>query len=256
MQRLILIPIVQLIALHAAVPARADADPARYQRCVLQVKANAQAALEAARSWESEGGSTPAAHCAALAFLAMGHAADAAARLRDLADNDRTIGKELRADLYDEAGNAWLVAEQPDRAISALSSAIKLTSEVNLPARTAATYYSDRARALTLVGDNVGARRDLNHSIALAPTAAALTLRARIKRESKDLAGAANDIARALSLDGSFAEAYLERGRLEVGHGQRNAARQDFLKAAMAQEGPIREEAQREMQALDMKIGG
>jgi len=256
MPRYNLILAILSLAILAAPRAHAeDSDAARYQRCVLQVAQNAQAALEAARSWSREGGGAPASHCEALAFLALGHAADGAAILQELAYGSAELTDTLKADLFDEAGNAWLVAEEPARAVSAFSSAIDLASAGNLPASASATYYSDRARALILFGNRKAARGDLDRSIALAPSAAALTLRARIKRETKDWAGAANDIARALALDANFAEAFLERGRLGVLQGNIKAARQDFLKAAMLQkDGPITEEARREMEAMDVKV--
>ena len=238
----------------SAAQADTNADAAHYQRCVLQVAQNPSAALEAAKSWEAEAGGGPAGHCEALALLALKRPADAAARLEALAIAPGDYDVALRADLYAQAGNAWLVAEKPDKAIDALGSAINRASSTSIAASTLALYYSDRARAHLLRGERVEAQSDLDRSIALSPTALALTLHARVRREAKDGKGAAADLSRALALDPNFAEAFLERGRLSAMNGNTKAARADFLKVVMMEkDSNVADAARQEIQALDVK---
>ena len=239
----------------AAGAAEPNADAAHYQRCILQVAQNPSAALEAAKSWEAEDGGGPAGHCEALALLALKRPADAAARLEALAIAPGDYDTTLRADLFAQAGNAWLVAEKPDKAIDDLNAAIERAQSTRIGSAKFALYYSDRARARLLRDERVEAQGDLDHSIALMPTALALTLHARVRREAKDGKTAAVDLSRALVLDPNFAEAYLERGRLSAMNGNAKAARADFLKAAMMEKnGNVADAARLEIQALDVKV--
>ena len=238
----------------AALAADEKADAAHYQRCVLQVAQSPSAALEAAKSWQAEDGGAPAGHCEALALLALKRPTDAATRLEALAIAPGDYDGALRADLYAQAGNAWLVAEKPDKAIDALSSAIERAQNTSISSSALALYYSDRARAHLLRNERIEAQSDLDHSIALAPTALALTLHARVRREARDGKTAAADLSRALALDPNFAEAYLERGRLTAMTGNAKAARADFLKSAMMEkDGDVADAARQEIQALDVK---
>lgn len=238
----------------AAFGAEISADAAHYQRCVLQVAQNPSAALEAAQSWEAQDGGGPAGHCEALALLALKRPDDAAVRLEALAIAPGDYDTSLRADLYAQAGNAWLVAGKPDKAMDDLSSAIARASEASIAANTLAIYYCDRARAQLLRNERVEALSDLDRSIALAPTALALTLHARLRRQAKDGRGATADLSRALALDPDFTEAILERGRLAAMNGDAKSARADFLKVVtMEKDGDLADAARQEIAALDVK---
>lgn len=254
LRALILIPVFAFGA-GAALGADMNADAAHYQRCVLQVAQNASAALEAAKSWEAEEGGGPAGHCEALALLALKQPADAATRLEALAIAPGDYDAVLRADLYAQAGNAWLLDEKPDKALDDLSTAIDRASNARPAANIMALYYCDRARAHLLRSERVEARSDLDHSIALSPTALALTLHAQVLREMKDGRGAIADLSRALLLDPNFTQAILERGRLAAMNGDVKTARADFLKVAMTEkEGDLADAARQEIQALDVEL--
>ncbi len=248
--------VLPLIALGTApaLGAEMSRDAAHYQRCILQVAQNPSAALEAAQSWEAQDGGGPAGHCEALALLALQRPGDAATRLEALAIAPGDYDGALRADLYAQAGNAWLIAQKPDKAIDDLTSAIGRASDAQITAAKLALYYCDRARAHLLRNERVEARSDLDHSIALSPTALALTLHARVLREARDGRGATADLSRALSLEPNFAEAILERGRLAAMNGDAKAARADFLKVVMMKkDSDIADAARQEIQALDVK---
>lgn len=224
----------------------------RYQRCIAQISYNAKAAMEAALAWRTESDDAPARHCLALALFAMGHAKEAALEFEKVATMRGTHDDNLRADILDQAGNAWIVAGDGARALADLEAAIELANLAQLPARTKALYQLDRARALMLLGQNTKARSALDSSIAQKPTPVAYTLRARIKREARDFSAASADIRWALKLDKDYAEAYFERGKMRLQQADSAAARDDFLQAALLSEAdsPLQRAAQREIEKL------
>jgi tetratricopeptide (TPR) repeat protein len=232
-----------------------DTDAARYQRCLMQIHDNAQAAMEAALSWIGDGGGAPAKHCLSLALLAMGNVSDAARGLESLATGRGDYGNDLRAEMLDQAGNAWLIDENAASAISDFSAAIDLATRAKLSLPTRAQFLTDRARAHLLGGDKKSALADLNMAIALQPTAMSLTLRARLERRAHDRSRAARDLVVALSLDPTYPDAFLERGRLRLDEGSIDAARRDFLQASLlAKKGPIAEAAQNEIASIDVHM--
>ena len=87
----------------------------RYQRCIDLTKRNAQGAYNQALAWHSVGGGTAADHCAALALVQLGRYAEAAPKLDTLAQGAGLRPAE-RSQLFDQAGNMWLLAEMPQQA--------------------------------------------------------------------------------------------------------------------------------------------
>jgi hypothetical protein len=227
-------------------------DAARYKRCLAQVPLNAQAALESALEWMSAGGGAPAKHCHALALMAVGQPAEAATRLEALAKSRGAFDDALRQQILDQAGNAWLIAGNAQAAVADFTAALELARAAKLGAAAQATALGDRARAQILDGKLKEARADLDAAIGLMATPAALVTRARLERQTNELGAAHTDIARALKLDAKFTEAFLERGRLRLLARDPNAARQDFVQASLVA-GPIADEAQRELEKLDVK---
>jgi hypothetical protein len=229
-------------------------DAARYTRCLGQVPLNAQDALESALKWIGEGGGAPAKHCHALALMAVGQPAEAATRLEALAKARGAFGDALRQQILDQAGNAWLIAGNVQAAVADFTAALELARLAKLGPAAQATALGDRARAQILAGKLKEARADLGAAIGLMATPATLVTRARLERQEDEIGVAHADIARALKLDAKFAEAFLERGRLRLLARDPNAARQDFVQASLlAGTGPIADEAQRELEKLDVK---
>ncbi len=87
----------------------------RYQQCVGMTKTNAQAAYNQALAWHSAGGGAGAEHCEALALMQLQRYAEAAPLL-DTLGQDKELQNSMRAQLFDQAGNAWLLAENAGRA--------------------------------------------------------------------------------------------------------------------------------------------
>ncbi len=229
----IVVPSLVLAALLAASPAVA-AQPSplddtslpgvnRYERCLELVKKNARAADAAAEAWhDSGGGGAAALHCAALALVSLHRYFEAAAKL-DIAALDRKAGaNDLRVLLFDQAGNAWLLAGQPQKAEASLTAGLALAPKDG-------DLLFDRARARAARNAWSGAEADLS---ALLDTdsnrADALVLRASARHAEGRKAEANADIARALEVYPGYPEALVERGAMKYEAGDAIGARADW----------------------------
>ena len=89
-----------------AAPRNAEADAATYDRCLKLAKQNPGAAQSLAQAWHERGGAHPADHCAAVALFGLKRYKEAATRLEVLAQAMATAPAGLRADVFDQAGQA------------------------------------------------------------------------------------------------------------------------------------------------------
>ena len=78
------------------------------------------------QSWLGRGGAHPADHCAAVALITLGKYKEGATRLQALAQAMTTAPAALRAEVLDQAGQAWLLAGDPVRAYAAAGEAVAL----------------------------------------------------------------------------------------------------------------------------------
>lgn len=153
-------------AAQAAVPGPREAPEERYRRCAEQVRANPGFAVETANAWLLQGGSLYARQCLGLAYVAL-ERWEPAASLFEQAANDVPAGQgALRADLFVQAGNAWIAAGQPTKAVLALDQALAAST---LADELRGEVHLDRARALVALNDLAGARRDLDRALQLVP---------------------------------------------------------------------------------------
>src|SRR5580765_5260313 len=81
-----------------------------YQRCLADSSANPGLALADAEAWAKAGGGVPAQHCAALAFVTLKRYPEAGTRLDKVAGGPDRLDVDFRVALFDQAGNAWLLA--------------------------------------------------------------------------------------------------------------------------------------------------
>src|SRR4051812_17093095 len=88
----------------------AEADAATYERCIKLAKQDPPAAQSLAQAWHERGGAHPADHCAAVALIGLRQYKEAATRLEALSQAMKTAPPGLRADVLDQAGQAWLLA--------------------------------------------------------------------------------------------------------------------------------------------------
>lgn len=226
----------------ASEPARLGSGP-DYERCLDLLRTDPGEALLYADGWEAAGGGEGARHCAALSMLALGETERGAERLEDLA---RRSGADAaaRAAVFAEAGSAWTLAGEPDRAFAAATMALTLAPDDP-------GLVLDRALALGATGRYAEALEDLDRAVALDPSRAdAWVLRGAAKRQLGRVEDAERDVAHALSLAPDNAEALLERGALRRTKGDVRGARADWERAARS--APASEAAELARRNLDL----
>lgn len=201
---------------------RADAK-LRYQDCLSLANLNPTAALGVAAEWSKAKGGAPADHCLAMALVELKRYPEAATRLDALG---RAAGMgNLRASVFDQAGNAWMLAGNAARAASSFSAALALSAND-------ADLYADLARAKAMQKAWSEAESDLNAALALQPGRADfLILRASALEAQGKMKEARDDVDAALKLRPNSAEALVQRGEIERAAGDVAGARRDFQAA-------------------------
>jgi tetratricopeptide (TPR) repeat protein len=215
------------VAAHSAEPAppagsSAEDNAATYAYCLKLAKVDAAAAQRLAAEWRARGGAHPADHCAAVALIDMGKYREGATRLDELARAMVRAPAELRAEVLDQAGQAYLLAGDPGRAYTSAGEAVALR-----PADP--ELRIDRAEAAAAAGQFDRAIGDLDFVLAADPNRAdALVYRAAADRTLDRLGAALADIERALAQAPDSAAALLERGNIRRLIGDPDGARRDW----------------------------
>jgi tetratricopeptide (TPR) repeat protein len=245
-----LVPVV-LVSVFASVPAWAAtniiqraSDKLRYDDCLSQAGLNAPMAFASATKWISERGGAPAEHCAAVALVGMKRYDEGASRLDSLGQAPG-MGA-LRPQLFDQAGNAWMLAGDTGKAVASFQSALALSaSDPDL--------YADLARAQAMDDDWPAVESDLNAALAIQPRRPdLLVLRASARDAQNRFADARSDAEAALQIAPRSPDALVERGSIERDMGELKTARADFLAAmTLNPSGETRDAAQRNLAALD-----
>ncbi len=96
---------------------RPHRERSRYERCLTLTKEQcAQCGRKrCGRLAHTAGGGAAALHCEALALTALHRYGDAAVKLDQAAIIAPSGQRDLRIALYDQAGNAWLLAGNPEK---------------------------------------------------------------------------------------------------------------------------------------------
>lgn len=193
----------------------------RYERCLSLTQRNASLALGAAIAWQGSGGDGAAGHCSALALVALRRYPEAGAKLDQLGHEN--VGNPAeRAALFDQAGNAWLLARRGPEAVASFSSALALSPRDP-------DFLADRARAAALLGDWKAAEADLTAALSSdASRADFLVLRASARHALGQKAQALADLEQALRIVPNYPEALVERGAVKLESGDTNGARADW----------------------------
>jgi len=198
-----------------------------YSACLDEIENDADNAWEMARMWGDLGGGAEADHCAALALLELGHYGDAAERLEMVARRNGAGSAAERAAIFNQSGNAWLLAGRPDKAQSAFSSALRLSP------RDVASW-TDRARAWALKEDWEGAESDLTSALVFDQRKPEIyVLRASARSAQGKSEAAKSDIDTALLLDPDFPDALVDRGAMKLAQGDENGARADWVRVLL-----------------------
>ena len=203
-------------------------------------------AFTQAVQWRTRGGGLPAEHCEGLALLNLRQYEEAAKRFHDVAAGSTAAPLELRIEAYDNAAQAWMLANQPKNAKAEFDTALKLDPKnVDL--------LIGRGQASGLAGDYWAALDDLNAALDIdSKRADALVLRAASYRRVKAEDLAMDDVNRAIALDPEFPDAYVERGILMAIKGDYDGAARDWKKVIeMAPDTFLSEQAKRNLQELE-----
>lgn len=201
----------------------------RLAACLAEANKTPEAGIAAAQAWARDGGGAYAAHC-------HGYALGKAERWKEAADAFEGgaaiagLDTMTRARLWGQAGNAALIGGDAARAGRALDHAL----EQPLP-RTLSTgeIHLDRARARVALGDQPGARADLDQAVQLAGTdPLSWLLSATLARRMHDLPLARAHIEEAAKRARNDAAIALEQGVIYALSGDRDdAARAAFERA-------------------------
>ncbi|MCG8505966.1 MAG: hypothetical protein MI755_15280 [Sphingomonadales bacterium] len=235
-------------------PKQEDAGPEfteaeRYAACIRLAGATPEATLDQALAWRDRGASAAASHCVAIIYIALDRHREAAEALeaiaeevrrgRGLPDEDAPAPEErppLIADLYGQAGNAWLMAGDPAKAENAFTQAV-----TEVPERLGdgmVEFLIDRARARGQAGAYRDALKDLDRAQLMAPERADIFIyRAAAFRGLDDLPAAAADVENALRLSPDQVDALLERANVRHLTEDYDGAREDWLKILELQPG-------------------
>jgi tetratricopeptide (TPR) repeat protein len=232
-------------------PRNAEADAATYDRCLKLAKQNPGAAQSLAQTWHERGGAHPAEHCAAVALVGLKRYKEAATRLEALAQAMTTAPAGLRADVFDQAGQAWLLAGDVVRAYAAAGQALSLQPND-------AELLLDRAEAAASAGYYDRAVADLDHVLKADPSRVeALIYRASANRALNRLDAALADVEKALALTPNSVPALLERGNIRRLKGDLNGAREDWERISRLAPGSQTDMAARaNIERLELKDQG
>jgi tetratricopeptide (TPR) repeat protein len=220
----------------------------QYTACMNLAKTRPREAYASANTWYDRGGDQAAQHCAAIALFGMGDYVEAANRLDRLANAQAGARNKIRGELYAQAGQAWLAANYPDKALVSQSNAISLDPN-------SVDFLIDRAVTYAGIDRLADALRDLNKVLQLAPRKhEALTLRATVLRLGKQAEKAAADIDLAIKANPDYPEAYLERG-LQRKATQPQLAREDFVKVLrlVPEQSDLAAQARKQLEGSDLK---
>ena len=209
-----------------ATPRSVAGDQAAYEHCMNLAKSDPGAARDLAERWQSRGGSHPADHCYAVALVGLKQYKEGATKLEALAQAMIHAPNSLRADVLDQAAQAWLLAGDPSRAYATDTAALNL-----LPGDP--DILVDRAEAAGSEGLYDKAVEDLDRVLTADPNRVdALIYRASAYRELAKLDLALADIDKAVGLAPKSAPALLERGDIRRLKGDVNGARRDWVRVS------------------------
>ncbi|APH56516.1 Tetratricopeptide repeat family protein [Granulibacter bethesdensis] len=195
------------------------AQGADYDRCLSMLTTDPSGAYQMAENWKT--GGDGAAHCAALAEIALGNAETGARMLETLGTTSKAPAI-ARASIFGQADQAWIIAGNTQKALEAASHALALAPDDP-------DLLIDRAVAFATLEHFKEAIADLNHALDIdSRRTDALVYRAASLRRLDKPDQAADDIARALDQDPDNVDALLERGILRQRQGNEDGARQDW----------------------------
>ena len=187
------------------------------------VERDPSGALDSAVEWERQGGGDAARHCKALALIRTGDVEGGALELERVAEAMPQMKAPMAAKLFAQAGQAWIRAGNPQRALYSQNQGLKLNpQDVDLLVDRALTYGSS--------GMYFEALDDLNAAVDLSPNEPDIyAMRAAAYRQLENPDLALDNVEQALKISPSHPGALLERGYLRRAQGDLVGARSDWL---------------------------
>jgi tetratricopeptide (TPR) repeat protein len=193
-----------------------------YNECMDLARAEPLKALPVAEKWHANGGGLAARHCVATAMYGAGRYVQAAAQFEAIARDMGMDRPGLRAELWAQAGQAFMEAGLPEKAAEVQGKALELKS--NDP-----DLWVDRALSFAALKTWPRAISDLDRALALRPNDVdTLVLRAAAWRNAGNAGRALEDANRALKVAPGHSEALLERGFAYLARSDRASANVDF----------------------------
>jgi tetratricopeptide (TPR) repeat protein len=241
-------PVKPYVPPSRTAPRDATGDEAMYDKCMALTKSDPGAARDLAERWQSRGGAHPADHCYAISLVELKQYKEGATRLETLAKAMIHAPASLRAEVLDQAAQAWLLASDPARAYAADTAALDMLP--NDP-----DILIDRAEAAGSEGWYDKAVPDLDRVLKADPgRVTALVYRATAYRQLDRLDEATADIDRAVKLAPDSPAALLERGDIRRLKGDLNGARQDWVRVSELAPGSEADtEAKTNIERLELK---
>lgn len=188
-----------------------DAPAARHEACLDMIARDAQVAHEEALAWRYQGGGWPAEHCVSLALIALGHAEPGATRLRAAAEGAVSASDLSRAIMFGQAGDGFLEAEAPAKALAAFERGASLAPDdagLQRGIAEAALALEQNELALTAADAAVAGAVEPEDQLK------ALRLRAEARFASAAYQDAMDDVAAARVLAPDDIDLLLLRGRI------------------------------------------
>lgn len=195
-----------------------------YNECMNLARSEPLKALPLAEKWHGEGGGLAARHCVAVAMFQAGRYVQAAMQFESIARDMGSDRPDLRAELWGQAGQAFLEAGAADKAAEAQSRALEIKAKDP-------DLWVDRGLSYAAMLAWPRAISDFDRALSLRPNnVEILVLRAAAWRNAGNPTRALDDAARALKIAPDHSEALLERGLANLARGERSEANNDFNK--------------------------
>lgn len=215
-----------IAALLALAVAQGAINPAG---CAALSRSDPAAAEAAAHRWRVDGGGHEAEACLGLALSGQERWREAAETFEAAARAAGAAGDVSAPDLWAQAGNGWLAADEPTRAMQAFEAAL---APGTLAPELAGEIHLDRARALVALGNDSAARTEIDRGLELVPADPfGWYLSAALARRAGDSGRASADIARALALAETDADIQLLAGTIAGERGDMDEARARYARA-------------------------
>lgn len=236
-----------------------------YENCIAQAYQDADAALDMALTWRDTGGGLPARHCVAVAYTELGEFEKAAEELETLADEMRRgLGwsfadkkspgdRGMLKDVYAQAGNAWMLANDPYKAYELFTLAL---GEAEPKTQAYADLLVDRSIARATADDYEGAIEDLSIAqLFVKESVSIYVLKASAYRALEQYDKAKQELDNAFRINPTYREALLERGNLRRETGDDDGAREDWIEyLRLYPNSPAADDVRKNLEQMDVNV--